>query len=304
MKSTTKSKESKMFLHSNFNVFLGCVLLCLFLFTSCNSDGDSIGTQEDLNSLSIEEAKEIAEIDDTSENINEIIESTYLEIARNDFFKLSEYKKQRDNRFLSDCVLISKELKDGYVEIVLDYGDGCLTKKQHEVKGKIIIHMDPNMETRSIVLTYSFDDFFIDDKKIEGTVEKKRLRSNAKGNPESQINKNVKIIWDKGAYVTIEGLRTREWIEGKDNKVWGDNVFSITGNWIISKKNGDIFTSTIKEPLIRSMACRFIISGIVEIKKADKTSQLDYGDGACDDKATITKNGKSYEIQIRKKKRK
>ena len=46
-----------------------------------------------------------------------------------------------------------------------------------------------------------------------------------------------------------------------------------------------------------------IISGVVELKKADTTSQLDYGDGECDDKATLTRNGKSYEIQIRKKKR-
>ena len=307
MKSTTKRKESKKFLQSNITAFLGCFLLCLFLFTSCssdNNDSDSIVAEEELSSLAIEEAKEITEIDDTNENINEIIESTYLEVASTNFFKSSDYKNQQDNRFLSDCVLISKELKDGYVEIILDYGEGCITRKQHEAKGKIIIQMDPNMETRSIVLTYSFEDFFINDKEIEGSVEKKRSRSNDNGNPESQINKNVKITWDDGAYVTIEGMRTREWIEGKDNKLWGDNVFSITGNWTITKKNGDIFNSTIMKPLIRNLACRFITSGVVEIKKADNTSQLDYGDGQCDDIATVTKNGKSYEIQIRQKKRK
>lgn len=305
MKSTTKTKEIKKIEKLTVSALLGCFLLCLSLLTSCSSDNnvnESILADEELNSLSIEEAQEIAEIDDTSENINEIIESTYSEIVNTNFFKSSDQKNNGDKRFLSDCVLISKELKDTYVEIVLDYGEGCTTKKQHEAKGKIIIHMEPNLEARSIVLNYSFDDFYINDKKIEGNVEKKRMRINDNGNPESQIKKNVKVIWEDGSYVTIEGLRIREWIEGKGSNFWGDNVFSITGNWTITKKNGRVLTSTIMEPLIRSMACRFIISGIVEIKKADHTSQLDYGDGECDDLATITKNGKSYEIHIRKKK--
>ena len=289
-------------LRLKFTLLVGSLVLGIFLFTSCDSDSST--TEDEFSSLSIEEAQEITEIDDTSENINEIIESTYLKIASSDFFKSSDYKNQLDNRFLSDCVLISKEVKNGYVEVILDYGEGCITKKQLEAKGKIIIHLDPNVDTRSVILTYSFDDFYINDKRIEGSVEKKRSRLNDQGNPESQINKNIKIIWEDGAYVTIEGVRTREWIDGKDNNLWGDNVFSITGNWIITKKNGSVFTSTIMEPLIRTLACRFIVSGVVEIKKVDTNSQLDYGDGGCDDKATVTKDGRSYEIQIRKKKRK
>ena len=281
-------------------VCLGTFFLVLLLFTSCDSDNS--GSDEAFNSLIIEEAQEITEIDDTSESINEIIESSYLEIAASDFFKSSEYKSQQDRRFLSDCVQISKELKQGYIEIILDYGEGCTTKRQHEAKGKIIIHIDPSIETATVNMTYMFENFYINDKKIEGSVEKQRSRINDNGNPQSQITKNIKIIWVDGAYSTIKGQRTREWIDGKDNELWGDNVFSITGNWTITKRDGTVFTSSIIEPLIRTLACRFIVSGLVEIKNADTISQLDYGNGECDDMATITKGGNSYEIHIRRKK--
>ena len=281
-------------------VFLGSFLLVILLFSSC--DSDSSAADEVINTLIIEEAQEIAEIDDTSESVNEIIESSYLEIITSDFFKSSEYKSQQDRRFLSDCVLISKELKGGYLEIILDYGEGCTTKRQHEAKGKIIIHIDPSIETATVNMTYTFENFYINDKKIEGSVQKQRSRTNANGNPQSQITKNIKIIWEDGAYSIIEGQRTREWTDGKDNQLWGDNIFSITGNWTITKKDGTVFNSTIIDPLIRSLACRFIISGIVEIKKAETMSQLDYGSGECDDIVTITKDGSSYEIHIRKKK--
>ena len=280
--------------------FLGCILLVTLLFSSCNSDNSA--SDAEFNSLILEEAQEMAEIDDTSENINEIIESAYLEIATSDFFKSSEYKGQQDKRFLSDCVMITKELKDNYLEIILDYGDGCTTKKEHEAKGKIIIHVDPSLENLTVNMTYSFDNFYINGKKIEGSVEKLRSRNNNIGNPQSQITRNIKIIWEDGAYSTIEGQRTREWIDGNDNDLWGDNVFSITGNWTITKRDGSVYTSHIIEPLIRTLACRFMISGLVEIKTNGELSQLNYGDGECDDMATITKDGISYEIHIRRKK--
>jgi hypothetical protein len=98
------------------------------------------------------------------------------------------------------------------------------------------------------------------------------------------------------------GERTREWIEGSDNLIWSDNVFSITGKLTITKRNGDLRTSTIIEPLIKNMACKFLVSGLIEIEKNDKLRSIDYGNGECDDLVTLTSNGKEYEIHIRRQK--
>ena len=50
------------------------------------------------------------------------------------------------------------------------------------------------------------------------------------------------------------------------------------------------------------MACKFLVSGVIDIEKNDKSRSVDYGDGACDDLATLISNGKTFEIHIRKKK--
>lgn len=275
----------------------------LIVLNSCDNDSDSSVIDANLSDSNVEIATEFAEIDDTSENINEIIEGAYLEIASTDFFKSSEYKNQQDRRFLSDCVLISKELKEDYMEIILDYGDGCTTKKGHTAKGKIVIHADLNIKNAVINMDYNFDNFYINDRKIEGEVNKRRFFSNENGNRESIIKRDIKIIWEDGSFSTVKGERIREWIEGDENEVWSDNVYSITGSWAITRKNGSVSSETIIEPLIRNLACKFIISGVVEIKTQDKTSQLNYGDGTCDDLAILTNESGSVEIHINRKKR-
>lgn len=300
MKNLIKMKTTKKRLSKSIPYLLIILLSSVFLFSSCESENGV--SDEELSASILDTASEITEIDDTGENINEIIESAYLEIATNDYYKSSEYKNNQDKRFLSDCVMVSKEILDGYIEIILDYGDGCITKKEHEVSGKIIIHVDVNLENSVVNMNYTFDNFYINNKKIEGSVEKKRSRTNESGNPQSHIKRNIKIIWEGGSYATINGERVREWTGGKENDLWGDNVFSVTGSSIITKRNGSVTSLHIKEPLIRTLACRFIISGVVQIEGNSKTSMLDYGNGECDDLATITNEGMSYEIHINRKK--
>lgn len=281
------------------NRFIGLILL-LVLFISCDSEDRS--SDDEFSASLIDTEQEIAEVDDTAESINEIVESAFLEILSTTLFKSSDYKSNYDKRFLSDCVDISKTPKDGYIEIILDYGEGCTTKKNHFAKGKINIRAEGSITNSTMTITYTFDNFYINDKKIEGTVEKQRMRSNENGNPQAQITRNMTMIWEDNSSSSIEGQRTREWIKGTHNELWGDNEFSITGNWTISRRNGKVYSSTIVEPLIRTMACRFTVAGIIEIESQEERSQLNFGDGECDDLATITKNGKSYQIHIRKRK--
>jgi len=281
------------------------IITSLFLLgimlVSCNNENDSITDNSSLYELS--EAFETTEIDDVSENVNDIVESAYFELAISNLSKSQDSKTNNNNRFLSECVTITKVITSQYIELTLDYGDACTTKKEDVLSGKIQMFISPNLEDKSVVIDYSFDNFYFNDKKIEGSVNKIRTRSNENGNPQAVINRDIKITWQDASSSLIKGERKREWIEGTDNLLWADNVFSITGNWTITKRDGNIRTSTIVEPLIRNMACKFLVSGVVEIEKTDKKKILDYGDGECNDLASLTVEGKTYEIHLRKRHR-
>jgi len=125
---------------------------------------------------------------------------------------------------------------------------------------------------------------------------------NDNGIPVATITKDITITWENGDVVTIQGERKREWIEGFGDRIWGNNVFSITGTWTIIDGDGIEKTVKITTPLIRKATCRFIVSGIVEINRNDRYITVDYGDGACDNVAMGYSNGKEYEIQLGKRK--
>ena len=49
------------------------------------------------------------------------------------------------------------------------------------------------------------------------------------------------------------------------------------------------FTTHIAEPLVKEMDCIWIVSGILEVTPEGLTTrELDFGDGACDNDATLT----------------
>ncbi len=83
----------------------------------------------------------------------------------------------------------------------------------------------------------------------------------------------------------------REWIEGQGTPAWGDNVFLITGNGTFTKKNGSVYSAEVTKALRKELACKFLVSGTIKLSRNENTAVLDYGDGACDDLATISING-------------
>ena len=60
---------------------------------------------------------------------------------------------------------------------------------------------------------------------------------------------------------------------------------------MFTKKNGTELSAEILEALRRELACKFIVSGIISLNKNENNAILSYGDGECDDLATVSING-------------
>jgi len=271
------------------------------MLTSCETD--SIDLNEEASELNIATAITQTEIDDVSEEINDLGESVYVMYGNATVSKYSYTKKQLSDMNIPECLTITKVITFNSVNLTLDFGDGCLNHNDNYLSGKIIMSIAFDLSEKSISIDYTFDNFYFNGKHVEGEMKKTKIRMNGTGNPVVTIIKDLKITWKNGEFVTIKGERQREWIEGFGNKVWGDNIFSITGNWIITNRKGITKTAKIIEPLIRKAACRFIVSGIVEISRKNTIVNLDYGNGECDNLAMASSNGKEREIQLGKRKK-
>jgi hypothetical protein len=264
---------------------LSILVLAFFglMLTSCQ-DEDAIVDTTSTFEVDQKSTETEAELDEISDESSAIIEEAYL---------MEEYPETKSNvtdRYLPDCVTITIVLVQNMKTVTIDFGDGCELRNGNFVSGKIILtyEKDPGV---SHMISFEFDGFTFNRKAVAGSGSILRERSNENGNPQSTRTGDITVTWEDGSSANKNGTKIREWIEGVGTGAWGDNVFLITGNWMFTKKNGTVLSAEIIEPLRRELACKFLVSGIIELSKNENKAVLDYGDGDCDSKATISING-------------
>jgi len=264
----------------------GIIALALFglVLTSCN-ESDTI--QEDLitEEIDLKAAETEAVIDKVSDESSAIIEEAYL---------MEEFpitKSNVNDRYLPDCVTITVVIVQNMKTVTLDFGEGCELRNGNFVSGKIIMTYERDPEAASKMITYSFDEFYFNRKNVEGGGSILRERSNENSNPQSTKTFDVTVTWPDGLFASKVGVKVREMIEGQSTSAWGDNVFLITGNWTFTRRNGNVLSAKIIKELRRELACKFLVSGTIELSKNIDTAILDYGDGECDDLAIVSING-------------
>jgi len=266
---------------------LSMIVLALFglMLTGCQDEGIVIDTNAS-EEIDLKAAETEAEVDKASEDVSAIIEEAYLSEELPTLTKSSP-----NDRYLPDCVTITVVIVQNMKTVTLDFGDGCELRNGNFVSGKIIFEYERDPEAATKMISYSFEDFYFNRKNIAGGGSILRERSNENGNHQSTKTFDITVTWPDGSFASKVGVKVREWIEGQDTQAWGDNVFLITGNGTFTKKNGTVLSAEIVEPLRRELACKFLVSGIVNLTKNENKGVLNYGDGACDDLATISING-------------
>ena len=265
---------------------LGMMVLALvgLMLTSCQDEGITIDSNAS-EEVDLKAAETQAEVDNASEEVSSIIEEAYLAE------EYPELTKTGTDRFLPDCVTVTIVLVQNMKTVTIDFGDGCELRNGNYVSGKIILEYERDPEAATRMISYSFEEFYFNRKNIDGGGSILRERSNENGNPQSTKTFDITVTWPDETFASKVGVKVREWVEGHGSGAWGDNVFLITGNGTFTKKDGTVLSAEVIEPLRRELSCKFLVSGIINLAKNEDTAVINYGDGACDDLATISING-------------
>jgi hypothetical protein len=183
--------------------------------------------------------------------------------------------------------------------VTIDFGDGCTGRDGHIRKGKIITVYTGPMFVSGSKATTTLDGFYFDSLHVEGT-HTLTNNSTVEGHVFNAVIEDGKITAPSANYIVW--ARTRTWTQTDGNGTAYfplDDIYSITGNsngTFYYSGNNYQWTGSITQPLIHKLICPWVVSGQIEIKGENVTSVLDFGDGACDRKATLTINGKNFEI--------
>jgi len=187
------------------------------------------------------------------------------------------------------------------VTVTIDYGTGCTGSDDIVRSGKIVITQSAPRTQAGSVRTLTFNNFYFNGTKLEGTytVTNEGLNNNSNVVFSIQLT-DGKVTLADGMYYTYQFTREREYLAGFNTKYFWDDECLITGSGSGTGLNGLPFTYTITSALDWKAACRFIVSGIIktEIEGYDPI-YLDYGSGDCDSYATLSQGSVSKDIRLR-----
>ncbi len=167
-------------------------------------------------------------------------------------------------------------------DIVVNFGTEECTAREY--KGIVSFTLNKWIYEPGASFEPAFDAFHVNGYKIEGKYTITTVEPNV-----------FKVEIREGILTSPDGVRYdltgEQWYTqtaGGDTPLeFNDDVFSITGDVAGTSSLGYDIKANIKTPLIRSVDCDFTRSGIMYLENDGIVGDLDFGDGTCDNEATI-----------------
>jgi hypothetical protein len=193
-------------------------------------------------------------------------------------------KTEENSDILSSCASIDFNYKtnDSVNAIVYFGSNNCLCNDQKYRKGKVKIIYGKLSKTISL----STENYFVNNNKVEVSRNLKYILPTY-----FVIDASSSITFaDSNQTITENSTRTINWNEGSSTlSDKTDDVFTLAGSGSGTNHNGENYTVKITTPIKRTGDCSFIKSGEIEIKPSNKVARvINFGDGECDDIATIS----------------
>jgi hypothetical protein len=171
--------------------------------------------------------------------------------------------------------------------LTIDYGAGC-TVGAITRKGKLIATVSGRLKTPGTTVSVSFDNYFVNEHKLEGIFTVTNNTSNNILSFTTQTT-NGKLTYPAGAAsYTHNGAHAYTQVGGSGTPTFLDDSWSVTGGGTTTSSANESLTVTIKTPLVKNIACGSVVSGVEDFQYNNVKGNVDFGNGTCDRKAALT----------------
>ncbi|MCF8295587.1 MAG: hypothetical protein K9I34_05930 [Bacteroidales bacterium] len=206
-----------------------------------------------------------------------------------------------DTLFIGTCVTITLDTVSFPYLLTIDFGTtNCLCNDGKYRRGAIQVSFNGGYRQPGTVLSYSFNDYYVNDNKLEGS----KVVTNNGYTADSTLMYSVQVIGtiykaNNAGVITWNADKTREWIEGINTWIKWDDVYLLEGTAEGVDVNGNNWSREITSPLRKELNCGHIVSGTMEFTRENHpTRYIDFGTGTCDDTITVTVNGNIYTVTL------
>jgi hypothetical protein len=265
-------------------IFALLSLPSLFFLVSCQK-------QEAEPDPELETTFKLSEDQAISESINDDATVVFFEASMNSGLYRPTGTVETTNTL--SCATVTVTPQSTFPKtIVIDFGTGCVSADGIGRKGKINITLSDYLHNPGSTATMTFDNYYAAGFKVEGTITWTNT-STPSGISWSRQITNGKVTEPVGGYYWLhEGIKNVIQTAGASTPLnLLDDVYSVTGNHTVTNPAGKIRTVTITEALEKKTTCHNVTQGKMKIQGVNHFAILDFGDGTCDNIATITIDG-------------
>ena len=202
---------------------------------------------------------------------------------------------------LGECPVITLNISQLPYTLTFDWGTGCTGADGIARSGKISISLTGKMGTVGSVATFTFTDFYSDGNKISGVHTITYAGPNpGNGWPRFEVHTEAQITFPDNKSMTYNSDNIRLFAAGYDTPLnFSDDVWRIEGTASGTTRNGVNWTAKCNHALVKKVACQWFDSGtIVVTPDGGLASTIDFGDGTCDNKATLTIGDKTINVEM------
>jgi hypothetical protein len=187
--------------------------------------------------------------------------------------------------------------KTGKVE--LDFGTtNCPCKDGKQRRGKIEVEYKGDKKVLGTQVIYTPNQYFVNDFGVAG---KKTVTYSAPYTWTIKVENGV-VTKPDGKTITWSSNRVRTMVSGTSTPEPNDDTYEVSGTSSGKNSAGNDYSYETLSPLLFSYGCDYISSGKLKIKRSGKKDAIiDYGNGTCDNKGTITVETWSKEITLKGK---
>lgn len=199
------------------------------------------------------------------------------------------------NNWLPPCVIITVTGNFPSKNIKIDFGTGCTSPNGVFRKGIINVVLTDSLRRTGSVATITFDNYYVNTFKKEGTITwtNKTIAGSVTRSWNRQVA-NGKITAANGNFwlhsSNIDITQTAGVSTPLDIT---DDTFSLSGTRTVTNPAGKSRTSTTQTALQKKTNCSNIDQGIIKVQGPNHYALIDFGDGTCNNLATISIDGRT-----------
>ena len=264
--------------------------IALIAFTGCKKDNTTTDDSEIETTFELSANEGIAE--NLTQDANEILNEAAFD---NNLQGAGFVASTGQTNSILACATVTVTPASGFPKnVVIDFGTtGCAAPNGIVRRGIINVNITDSLRRPGSVATMTFNNYYVSGFKKEGTITWTNT-STTGIKSWKRVCVGGKITAPNGSFWLHEGTQNIVQTAGTNTPNFlMDDVFSITGNRTVTNAAGRVRVGTIITALQKKTNCDNIDQGIYQIQGPNHVAVINYGDGSCDEIATISIDGRT-----------